>query len=133
MQALLRTLTYVNRAAEPSLVQRNINIFVQSTNDTQSCTILLDIVPVNDNSPQVDLSGPRIPSTNHRVDLNYTFLSGPSSEWISSRDASVSDQDQNGRIESLRAELLPGRPGDRIYLSEMLGCSLDDTTNCLLR
>ena len=133
MQALLRTLSYINRASEPSLADRTITVFVQSSNDTQSCTILVAVLPLNDNSPEVDLNGPRTPSINHRIDLNYTFINGPSSEWIASRDASVFDQDQNGRIESLTAELLPGRPADRIYLSEMLGCSLDDTNNCLLK
>ena len=133
MQELLRTLTFVNRAIEPSLTQRTVVVSISSSDDTQSCNIIVSINPVNDNAPVVDLSGPLDPSINHTVMLNYTFLMGPASEWISARDASVTDEDQNSRIESLTAELLPGRPGDRIYLSEGLGCSLDDTSVCLLR
>lgn len=132
-QGLLRTLRFVNRASEPSLVQRMITLVISSPNDTQSCNILVSISPVNDNVPIVDLNGPSIPSVNHTVRLIYTFLMGPSSEWIASRTASVSDQDQNGRIESLIAELTPGQPADRIYLSDDLSCSLDDTRICLLK
>ena len=88
---------------------------------------------MNDNAPVVDLSGPLDPSINHTVLLNYTFFNGPASEWISARDASVMDEDIDGRIESLTVELLPGQSGDRIFMSESLGCSLDDTSMCLLR
>ena len=129
----MRTLTFVNRAREPSLARRMITVLVSSPNNTQSCSILVSIRPENDNTPVVDLSGPSNPSINHTVELNYTFLMGPASEWISSRTASVSDLDQNGRIESLTAELTPGQPGDGIFLSENLGCPLDDTTICLLK
>ena len=129
----MRTLTFVNRAVEPSLIQRRIMISVSSSGDTQSCPILISITPVNDNPPVVDLSGPLAPSINHTVMLNYTFLGGPASEWISTQDASVSDEDQNSRIESLTAELSPGQPGDRIFLSENLGCPFDDASVCLLR
>ena len=129
----MRTLTFINRASEPSLAQRMITLVISSPNDTQSCNILVSIGPVNDNVPVVDLSGPSVPSINHTVELNYTFLTGPSSEWIASCTATVSDQDQNGRIESLTAELTPGQPADRIYLNDDLGCSLDDTRICLLK
>ena len=132
-QGLLRTLRFENRASEPSLAQRMITLMISSPNDTQSCNILVSISPVNDNVPIVDLSGPSIPTINHTVRLNYTFLMGPSSEWIASRTASVSDHDQNGRIESLIIELMPGQPADRIYLSDNLGCSLDDTGICILK
>ena len=133
MQELLRTLTFVNQAVEPSLIPRSIMVSISSSDDTQSCPILVSISPVNDNAPEVDLSGPLDPSINHTVLLNYTFLGGPASEWISARDASVIDQDIDGQIESLTVELLPGQPGDRIFMSEELGCSLDDTSVCLLR
>lgn len=123
----------MNRAIEPTLIQRRIMVSVSSSDDTQFCPILLSITPVNDNKPIVDLSGPLRPSINHSVTLNYTFLNGPASEWISARDASVSDEDQNSRIESLTAELLPGQPGDRIFLSENLGCPFDDASVCILR
>lgn len=129
----MRTLTFVNQAVEPSLLQRTVTVSISSSDDTQSCPILVSISPVNDNAPVVDLNGPLDPSINHTVMLNYTFLGGPASEWISARDASVTDEDQDGRIESLTAELLPGQPGDRIFMSEYLGCSLDDTSVCLLR
>ena len=129
----MRTLTFVNQAVEPSLLQRTVTVSISSSDDTQSCPILVSISPVNDNAPVVDLNGPLDPSINHTVMLNYTFLGGPASEWISARDASVMDEDQDGRIESLTAELLPGQPGDRIFMSEYLGCSLDDTSVCLLR
>ena len=132
-QELLRTLTYVNRASEPSLSQRTITVFIRSPNDTQSCNVLVSIEPVNDNLPVVDLSGPSIPSINHTVEVNYTFVNGPSSEWISSRDATISDQDQNALIESLTAELVPRQPGDRIFLSDTLGCSHGETSICLLK
>lgn len=85
---------------------------------------------MNDNAPVVDLSGPLNPSINHTVLLNYTFLSGPASEWISARDASITDADQDARIESLTVELLPGQPGDGIFV---MGCPLDDSTVCWLR
>ena len=133
MQELLRTLTFVNQAVEPSLIQRRITVSVSSSDNTQSCPIIVSISPVNDNAPVVDLSGTLNPSINHTVLLNYTFLNGPASEWISARDASVTDEDIDGRIESLTVELLPGQPGDRIFMSESLGCSLDDTSMCLLR
>ena len=123
----------MNQAVEPSLLQRTVTVSISSSDDTQSCPILVSISPVNDNAPVVDLNGPLDPSINHTVMLNYTFLSGPASEWISARDASVMDEDQDGRIESLTAELLPGQPGDGIFMSENLGCSLDDTSVCLLR
>ena len=123
----------MNQAAEPSLIQRSITVSVSSSDNTQSCPIIVSISPVNDNAPVVDLSGPRDPSINHTVLLNYTFLSGPASEWISARDASVTDEDTDSRIESLTVELLPGQPGDRVFMSENLGCSLDDTSVCLLR
>ena len=132
-QELLRTLTFVNRASEPSTAQRTIMIFISSPNDTQSCSIVVTISLINDNAPVVDLSGPLIPSVNHSVLLNFSFLVGPASEWISTRDASVSDQDQNSRIESLVAELLPGQLGDRIYLSETVGCSDDGSSVCQLK
>ena len=133
MQELLRTLTFVNQAVEPSLIQRSIMVSVSSSDNTQSCTIIVSISPVNDNAPVVNLSGTLDPSINHTVLLNYTFLSGPASEWISARDASVTDEDTDSRIESLTVELLPGQPGDRVFMSENLGCSLDDTSVCLLR
>ena len=123
----------MNRATEPSLTQRRIVISVSSSDDIQSCSILVSINPVNDNVPVVDLNGPLEPSINHTVMLNYTFLEGPATEWISARDASVIDEDQNSRIASLTAELLQGRPLDGIFVSENLGCSLDDTSVCLLR
>lgn len=130
MQELLRTLTFVNQAVEPSLIPRRIMVSISSPESTQSCPILVSISPVNDNSPVVDLNGPLNPSINHTVLLNYTFLSGPASEWISARDASITDADQDARIESLTVELLPGRPGDGIFV---MGCPLDDSTVCWLR
>ncbi len=133
MQELLRTLTFANQAVEPSLIQRRILISIISSDETQSCPILVSISPVNDNAPVVDLSGPLDLSINHTVLLNYTFLDGPASEWISARDASVTDEDLDGYIESLTVELLPGQAGDRIFMSENLGCSFDDTSVCLLR
>ena len=123
----------MNEAVEPSLIQRNIMVSISGPDDTQSCPILVSISPVNDNAPVVDLNGPLDPSINHTVLLNYTFVNGPASEWISARDASVMDEDQDSRIESMTVDLLPGQPGDRIFMSESLGCSLDDTSVCLLR
>lgn len=132
-QELLRTLTFMNTASEPSIAQRTITVFISSPNDTQSCSILVSISLVNDNAPVVNLSGSLAPSINHTVPLNFSFLMGPASEWISTRDASVSDRDQNSRIESLVAELFPGQLGDRIYLCETVGCSDDGTRVCQLK
>lgn len=120
----------MNRDGEPSLAERTITVFVSAENATSSCNILVSVIPVNDNVPVVDLNGPSNPSINHTVKLNYTFLSVPSSEWVSARDATLFDGDQNGRIESILAELSPGQPRDGIYLSS---CPRDDANICLLK
>ena len=118
----------MNRESEPSLAQRTITVVASADDDTASCNILVSVNPINDNAPVVDLNGPSSPSINYTVELNYTFLMGPSSELVASGDATLFDGDQNGRIESVVADLIPGRPRDGIYLS---GCPLNDAEMCL--
>ena len=132
MQDILRNLTFINRADEPAMVQRSINISVTSPTDSQSCNILVSIVLMNDNPPVIDLNGPLQPSINYTVALNYSFMS-QASVWIASRDASISDLDTDGRIERLEVNLMPGFPNDGIYLSEMIGCPIDNSSTCHLR
>ena len=50
--------------------------------------------------------------------------------WVASRDAIITDLDQDGRIISLDVALTPGRPGDRIYLSENTGCPRSGAPVC---
>lgn len=105
---------------------------VSSPNDSQSCSILVSVVLVNDNLPVVDLNGPLQPSINHTVMLNYNFAS-QASVWIASRDATISDLDSDGRVETLQVELTPGFPGDGVFLSDSVGCPIDNSSTCHLR
>ena len=121
-QALLRTLTFLSTADEPSLRERVIAITVNGISETRSCNVLVSIIPVNDNTPVVDLNGPLLSGINHSVVLPYNFFSS-ASVWISSRDATVSDFDQDSRIESLDIRLDRGASEDVIYLSSNIGCA----------
>lgn len=100
-----------------------------SSSDTQSCPLLVSITLINDNPPIVDLSGLSSSSINHSVSLNYSFFES-ASVWVASRDATITDLDQDGRVVSIDVALTPGRPGDRIYLSESVGCPRNGATIC---
>ncbi len=131
-QNVLRSLTFINRESEPSMVQRSIHVTVNSPGDSQSCRILVSLLFVNDNPPIVDLSGPLQPSINHTASLNYNFMS-QASVPIASQDATITDLDADGRIESLEANLTAGFPNDGIFLSETSGCPIDNSSTCHLR
>lgn len=113
-------------------MQRSIAVMVSSPNDSQSCSVLVSVVLVNDNPPVVDSNGPLQPSINHNVTLNYNFVS-QASVWITSRDATVTDLDADGRVEMLQVELTPGFPGDGVFLSASVGCPIDSSSTCHLR
>jgi hypothetical protein len=119
-------------ADEPARVQRSISLTVISPNDSQSCNVLVSVILVNDNPPVVDLNGPSLASINHSVMLNYTFIN-QASVWIAARDATVSDLDADGRIETLLVDLNPGFPNDGVFLSASVGCPIDNSSVCHLR
>lgn len=105
---------------------------ITSPSDSQSCNIVVSVLLVNDNRPVVDLNGPLQPSINHTVALNYNFIN-QASEWIASRDATISDLDLDGRIETLLVDLTPGFPNDVVFLSTSVGCPIDNSSTCHLR
>ena len=107
-------------------------MLVNSPSGTQSCSILVSVVLVNDNRPVVDLNGPSQPSINHSAVLNYNFLN-QASVWVAARDATVSDLDANSRVESLQVDLAPGFPNDGVFLSVSVGCPIDNSSTCHLR
>lgn len=133
-QDVLRTLTFVNRASEPAIVQRSITLVINSSSssDSQSCSLLVSVLLINDNAPVVDLNGPLQPFLNHTIALNYNFVS-QASEWVAARDATISDLDTDGRIETLQVELTPGFPDDGVFLSASVGCPIDNSDTCHLR
>lgn len=128
-QDILRTLTFINTADEPAMVQRSVVVSVTTPSDTRTCSVLVSVQLVNDNVPVVDLSGPLEPFTNLSLVLDYNFIS-QASVWVSSRDATISDADADGRIEMLLIDLTPGFPNDGLYL---VGCPVDDSSVCHLR
>ncbi len=80
----------------------------------------------------VDLNGPLQLSINHTIALNYSFVS-QNSDWIASRDSTISDADAGNQIQQLVINLMPGFPGDGIYLSQRVGCPMDNASICHLR
>lgn len=130
-QDVLRTLTFVSRADEPATVQRSIVVSVDSA-APQLCRIVVSVALINDNAPVVDLNGPSEPSTNHSLSLTYDFMN-QATGFVSSRDATISDADADGRVESLRVDLSPGLSGDGIFLHEDVGCPVDNSSTCHLR
>lgn len=130
-QDVLRTLTFVNRDNEPFSGQRIISVGVLGQNSSQSCTIMVAIRLVNDNPPLVDLSGQQ-PSINYTRALNYSFVQ-QNSVPIASRRARIRDRDEDSQLRSLDVELVPGYPNDGIFLSENVGCSIDNTSTCHIR
>lgn len=121
LQFLLRTLTFINTEDEPTSVVRSLIIAVGNQMEMQSCSLVISVLLINDNPPVVDLSGLSSPSINHSVSLNFSFFER-ASVMIASRDATITDVDEDSRIVSLDVVLTPGRPGDRIYLSQRVGC-----------
>ena len=131
LQAALRTLTFINTADEPAAGQRVITITATGQNESQSCTVMVSVLPINDNPPVVDLNGPDVPSINYTRTLDYNFLNQNSVE-IASSMATISDQD-NSLLRSIEAQLIPGYSNDGIFLGEEVGCPVDNTSTCHIR
>lgn len=107
---------------------RSIHVSV----DSMSCQILVSLVLVNDNPPMVDLSGSLQPTINYTTSLNYNFMT-QGTVPIASQEATITDLDQDARIESLQVNLVLGSQNDGIYLSETSGCPIDNSSTCHLR
>ena len=119
----------MNSADEPAPAIRSLIITVTSAGDSTQCSLMIAVQLVNDNPPVVDLSGPSVSTLNHSVYLEYSFFA-PASEWIAARDAAITDRDQDGAVAGMNVELSGGRAGDRIYLSETVGCPMNGVSTC---
>ena len=131
VQEILRTLKYISSAAEPSLSLRLLSISLTSLTETQTCSISINIAAVNDHYPVVDLSGPLSSSVNFSISLNYTIFSSNIAA-VASSAVVISDGDSGAVVESVMVELVSGREGDRLQLSESI-CSDSDQSTCHLR
>lgn len=130
-QALLRTLTYHTSADEPPSSPRTLTITTTSLTDQASCSVMITISLVNDHPSVIDLNGPSSPSINHSVSLSYSFFH-PTRASVVAEDVTISDPDEDGVVSSLLVELRPGRPQDRLVLSDTL-CPDNQESVCHLR
>ena len=123
-------MTFINRENEPSAEQRNISVTVESLAASQSCGLLVSILLVNDNPPVVDLNGPSLTSVNHAASV--VFDMPINSAAIASPDATITDLDQDGRIETVVVNLTATVPNadDRICLGNIPEVHVGEFSSC---
>lgn len=130
-QEVLRTLSFINTADEPSGQTRRINLSVQQVDGASaSCSVTVEVVLVNDNTPVVDLSGPQDPSLDYSTTVTYALP--PVRVTIASSMARLSDVDRDGSITTVEVSLTPGQQGDRILFQSVCPVTIMATT-CSLR
>lgn len=96
---------------------RSLTITVSSVSETKACSVAVTISPLNDHHPVVDLNGPTTPSINYTSSVNYSIFTVNRAALVSS-DVIISDNDISDVVRSVEMELVMGREGDRLVLSE---------------
>ena len=121
----------MNTAGEPDGQTRHINLSVQQVDGVSaSCSVTVEVVLVNDNTPVVDLSGPQDPSLDYSTSVTYALPSARVA--IASSMAQLSDMDRDSSITTVEVLLAPGQQGDRILFQSVCPVTIV-ATNCSLR
>ena len=91
-QQILRTLTYVDTAEEPTIGQRIIELQISDGNFTSEVSLILVNIGIVNDLPVIDLNGPAVPDLNYMVN----YVEGEGANFIvDTSSLTVSDNDHD--------------------------------------
>ena len=96
-----------------------------------SCTRRIDIALINDNEPVVDLTGPIDSTINRTAQIVHNYLN-PNHILIAGENATITDLDADGVVQSLSMELTSNEFGDKLILNPDI-CSVLTATICFIK
>ena len=96
-----------------------------------SCTKLIDIDLINDNQPVVDLTGPSDSTINRTAQIVHNYLT-PNQTLIAGENATITDLDADGVVQSLSMELTSNEFGDKLILNPDI-CIVLTATVCYIK